>query len=400
MRKHLIAVSLTAGLLGLSTAHAGYNVYVTGSRPVDTEVMPSMNAMNTTLGEILTTQQEIGAAVNGNSDKVVAMIQETGQNAQEYSSFAQESQNLEHARQSFSVPQTICSESTSGTAAQVSAHSASLQGKLASGSGVSTTAISRTLNTAPVPPEQEQDTAAAIHASYCTTADYAAFGGTTLCPSVSDLPGGDTQARSLYSGAGQPDKTPDLTFSQQQTDAAMMYLKNSARHSVGKQLNKGEARTASGRQYTGLMDEYQSIESAAEQPQLEIIAGSQPDPETKTPLADALQTPSAKSYFDQTASAAAKSSGEMSQREFEAFEVGRRYASPDYQTDLQAMQGDNLMRESIRVQSLQNWLLLEVRQQLAENAVIAGQQLSLAAGQTYGPQLHDKLQQVSAGVSR
>lgn len=393
-------LTLLVGLCCLPAAQAGYPVYVTHSTPVDSQIMPAMSAMNATLGEILATQQNIGAAVNGNSDKIVAMIQESAKNQQEFSSFAQESQNLEHARQSFTVPESICSESASGQAAKVSAHATSLQGKLASGGGVSKSSISQALDSAPVPPDQEQFNAASIHSAYCTETDYSAYGGTSLCPSVSELPGGDTQVRSLYSGAGAVDKEPDLTFSQKQTDAAMMYLKNSSRHSVGKQLDKGEAKTASGQQYVGLMNEYQAIESAAEQPQLEMIAASQPDPDTKAALNDALQTPSAKAYFDQTASETAKSTGEMSQREFESFEAGRRYASQDYLTDLQAMQGDNLLRESIKIQSQQNWLLLEIKQQLSENAILAGQQLSLAAGQTYGPQMKAKLQQVSAGVSR
>ena len=393
--------TLTALVLGsLALPALAQNVYVTGSRPVDSEIMPSMSTMNSTLGTILATQQNIGGAINENSDKVTAMMQENSKNQQEYSSFAQESQNLERARQSFTVPDSICSESASGQAAQIAGKARSLQGKLAAGIGVSKTAISKVLREAPPPPDQDHYGTAAIHADYCSAADYAAYGGTRLCSQESKMPGGDTEIRSVINGAGPEDKTPDLTFSQDQTDAAMMYLKNSSRHVAGKQLTKGEVSTASGQQYLGLIDEYQAIESAAEQPQLEMIANSQANPETKDALAEDLQTPSAKAYYDATASDEAKSTGEMSQREFETFEVGRRYASTDYQSDLQAMDGDNLTRESIRVQNLQNWLLLGIKQQLAETAIISGQQLSLAAAAAYQPVLSQKLQQVNAGVSR
>ncbi|EGI5922747.1 conjugal transfer protein TraW [Salmonella enterica subsp. enterica serovar Colindale] len=393
--------TLTALVLGSLTLPAlAQNVYVTGSRPVDSEIMPSMSTMNSTLGTILATQQNIGGAINENSDKVTAMMQENSKNQQEYSSFAQESQNLERARQSFTVPDSICSESASGQAAQIAGKAGSLQGKLARGGGVSKTAISEVLRDAPPPPDQDHYGTAAIHADYCSAADYAAYGGTRLCSQESKMPGGDTEIRSVINGAGPEDKTPDLTFSQDQTDAAMMYLKNSSRHVAGKQLTKGEVTTASGQQYLGLMDEYQAIESAAEQPQVEMIANSQANPETKDALTEDLQTPSAKAYYDATASDEAKSTGEMSQREFETFEVGRRYASTDYQSDLQAMDGDNLTRESIRVQNLQNWLLLGIKQQLAESAIIAGQRLSLAAAAAYQPVLSQKLQQVNAGVSR
>ncbi|MFW8423792.1 conjugal transfer protein TraW, partial [Klebsiella pneumoniae] len=74
-------------------------------------------------------------------------------------------------------------------------------------------------------------------------------------------------------------------------------------------------------------------------------------------------------------------------REFESFEVGRRYANTDYQEDLQAMDGDNLMRELIRVQSLSNYLQLGIKNQLRESNIIAGQQLALAAAREYRPQL-------------
>ncbi|MGO1171888.1 MAG: conjugal transfer protein TraW [Serratia liquefaciens] len=90
----------------------------------------------------------------------------------------------------------------------------------------------------------------------------------------------------------------------------------------------------------------------------------------------------------------------MSEREFEQFEVGRRYANTDYQTDLQAMDGDNLARESIRIQSLQNWLLLGIKQQLQKNNILQGQQLSISATENYRPQLQAKMREVSAGAAR
>ncbi|WP_159310092.1 conjugal transfer protein TraW, partial [Klebsiella pneumoniae] len=107
-------------------------------------------------------------------------------------------------------------------------------------------------------------------------------------------------------------------------------------------------------QYQGLLTQYKAIQSAAQQPQLSMIADSKPNSSTTTALKEALENASARSYFDDTASDLAKSTYQMSAREFESFEVGRRYANTDYQEDLQAMDGDNLMRELIRVQSLSN----------------------------------------------
>lgn len=90
----------------------------------------------------------------------------------------------------------------------------------------------------------------------------------------------------------------------------------------------------------------------------------------------------------------------MSAREFESFEVGRRYANTDYEEDLQAMDGDNLMRELIRVQSLSNYLQLGIKNQLRESNIIAGQQLATAADREYRPQLQALMQEISGGVAK
>ncbi|GHL23110.1 hypothetical protein ECZU24_59510 [Escherichia coli] len=54
----------------------------------------------------------------------------------------------------------------------------------------------------------------------------------------------------------------------------------------------------------------------------------------------------------------------MSQREFEAFEAGRRYANTDWQQDLQGMEGDNLLRELLRTTALLNWQMNDLKEQI------------------------------------
>ncbi|MEB0213427.1 conjugal transfer protein TraW, partial [Pseudomonas sp. AB6] len=95
----------------------------------------------------------------------------------------------------------------------------------------------------------------------------------------------------------------------------------------------------------------------------------------------------------------AQRTGVMSEREFEAFEVGRRYANTAYETDLQQMDGDNLTRELIRVQSLSNWLQLSSKNEQRQASIIAGQQLALAADAKYVPQLQELASKMSSGVS-
>lgn len=397
MKKCLLA-TCTGGLLLSALQAQAYTVHVSTSVPITTEVVPQLTAANGTLGSILTTNQQIGGAVSAGNDKIAAMIQQATENMQQYATYAQQVQNLEQARRSYTVPDSICSESASGQAAQIARQSGAKQSSLAGGGGVSSPAIKKALSSKPEVPELGQFATASIHSGYCTREDADAWG--EMCSGVSDLPGGDKQIRSLLGGAGAEDKAPELTFSQAQTDAAMMYLKNSARRSPGRALKKGEIKTDSGRQYLGMMTEHDAVQSAAEQPQLAMVAASQPNEATKAVLAETLQNPASKAWYDENASPEAQRTGMMSLREFESFEVNRRYASTDYQADLQGMDGDNLMRESIRVQSLQNALLLGIKQQLQENAILSGQQLSISSAQYYEPRLAQKLQQAAAGGIR
>ncbi|MEA9445872.1 conjugal transfer protein TraW [Candidatus Fukatsuia symbiotica] len=375
-------------------------VEVTQSLPVTSQVVPALTAINATLAQIAATEFQIGSAINQNSDKLAAMLEETAKTQRDYDTFARKTERLETARRSYTVPDSLCSESTSGMVAQVAASSTAMQSRLVGGSGIANKNIQTAITTSAEPLDQEQFRAAAIHADYCSAAEHAVYGGTPLCPKIADLPGGDNELRSVLSGAGKSGNPPVLTFTQAQTDAAMMYLKNTTQRSAGDQLKKGEAKTATGQQYAGLLNQHQAIQSAAAHPQLAMIAASQASPQTTAVLKEALQTPSAAAYFAQHASPEAKRTAALSERELEFFEVGRRYANTDYLTDLQAMEGDNLLREAIRIQNLQNWLLFGIKQQLQESNIINGQQLGLSADQEFRPLLQQKRQQISAGVSR
>lgn len=369
------------------------------SIPIQTQVMPALQTLQVTLGEILTAETETGTAVVQASDKTTTAITEAARTQREAENFNRQADRLEAARTAYTVPDSICSESASGTASQVSQATRAAASKLASGGGVSSAAVRETLASLPVSPRQGGYRSALIHAAYCTPEEANAYGGTGMCPGVSTLPGGDIELRSLLDGAGQPGKSQELTFTQAQTDAAMAYVSNSARHDAGRSPGKGEIQTATGQEYQGLLTQYKAIQSAAVQPQLDMVAASQPLDATRDALTEARQAPSAESYYQQTASAQAKQTGEMSEREFEAFEVGRRYANTAWNTDLQAMSGDNLTREVARQQSLGNWLALGIKNELRQQNIIAGQQLALAAKVDYAPQLQALSSQMSAGVS-
>ncbi|WP_057426032.1 conjugal transfer protein TraW, partial [Pseudomonas amygdali] len=399
MKKRYALTAIAVGVLQTQQVLAYVQpVAVTGSVPIETQVMPAMGGLQATLAEILTTETQIGTAIVQASDKQVAVISEAARAQREADIFGRQTERLERAREQYSVADSICSESASGVAATVGKVSRAQTAVLASGAGVGSAVVQKTIASEPVASRQGGYRSAAMHAQYCTQSESAQYGGTDLCPQVSSLPGGDIEMRSLIDGAGAVGKTPDLTFNQDQVDAGMAYMKNSARHDGGRAPGKGDIQSATGREYQGLMTQYKAIQSAATQPQLDIIAASQANPATQEALQEALQNPSAAEYFASTGSQQAQRTGVMSEREFEAFEVGRRYANTAYETDLQALSGDNLMRELVRVQSLGNWLQLGLKNDQRQANIIAGQQLALAADAKYVPQLQELGAKMSSGV--
>lgn len=400
MRQRYLPALALAIASGLPTVASAFTVNVNSSVPITTQVLPEMATIQATLVEILQMQQATGTAITQNADKLGALINQDGQATRQQMIFNNETQRLEEARQSFSVPDSICSDSASGVAAQSKSASGSTASKLSSGKGVSSSAVRKRISTASEEQARDAYDGANVHAAYCTAAEYERFGGTGICPAVSQMPGGDSQVRSIYGGAGPEGTAPALTWTQEQTDAAMAYMKNTARPSAGRTPGKGEVNTVTGRTYVGLLNEYNGITDAASEPQLSLIADSKPSETTRDALKEALQSPSAAQYFDDVASPEAKAKGYMSQREFESFEAGRRYANTAYLSDLQQMNGDNLTRELIRTTSQMNWQLNDIKELLRKGNVIDGQLLAAFARQSYAPRLKQLESAMNQGAAK
>ncbi|EPZ8357678.1 conjugal transfer protein TraW [Enterobacter hormaechei] len=399
IQRHLPALALAIAS-SLPTVASALTVNVNSSVPITTQVLPEMATIQATLVEILQMQQATGTAITQNADKLGALINQDGQATRQQMIFNNETQRLEEARQSFSVPDSICSDSASGVAAQSKSASGSAASKLSSGKGVSSSAVRKRISTASEEQARDAYDGANVHAAYCTAAEYERFGGTGICPAISNLPGGDSQVRSIYGGAGPEGQAPALSWSQEQIDAAMAYMKNTARPSAGRTPGKGEVNTVTGRTYVGLLNEYNGIIDAASEPQLSLIADSKTSETTRDALKEALQSPSAAQYFDNVASPEAKAKGYMSQREFESFEAGRRYANTAYLSDLQQMDGDNLMRELIRTTAQMNWQLNDIKELLRKGNVIDGQLLAAFARQSYAPRLKQLESAMNQGAAK
>lgn len=388
------------GILASSQAIAAYPVFDAKNNATLNQILVAVGTMNTTLSGLL---YNIGTAINQNGSKIASTIQQAAESQQQYGAAQQQARRSVDAQQSYAVLANVCSESASGGASQIASKSATMKGALrpGGGAGFKNAQIGQAVSSPAASPEVDATRTAKLHALFCDRDDYAAYGGSTACPSVStQMPGADKRVDSILYGAGPEGAEPVMTFTAEQTDAARLYEKNSIRRPVGKAVSKGEAETPAGMRQIGLMNMLNSILSAAGDPQLQRLADSQPSPGTRDLLQEALSSPSAKAYFDETASPEAKRTGLMSQREFESFEAGRRYANTAYQADLQAMSGDNLMRELIRVQSLNSWLLRGIKDTLERGNIINGQTLASTARQEYAPLLQQTSTDVGANAAR
>lgn len=394
LKASIAALSLTGVLFAAPASASGWPVFDAAVLAAVNTVNASITALDTSMTTLLS---NIGQAINQNGQKVASTIEAAAKVDREFAVAHETSRRLEDARQRYDIPASICAESGSGSAVQVSEFARTSKSAIRAGGGgkVGSAGVAQAVNTPPVTQGIDAARAAKIHSKYCDYDDHAAYGGSQSCPSVATgMPGADKRLDSVLMGAGPNGKAPDLTFTQEQTDAARMYVQNTVRRSIGPQLRKAEADTMAGTQYIGLMNQYNAIQSAAADPQEQRIADSQPNPVTKALLKDALMAASASAYFDLVASPHAKSTGIMSTHEFETFEVGRRYANLAYQSDLQNMSGDNLVREHVRVITLSNWLLLALKNEVQKGNMINGMALASAARKEFEPILGQKYRSI------
>ncbi|WP_241136394.1 conjugal transfer protein TraW [Achromobacter insuavis] len=402
-RLHLKLAAIPLALaLAAPAANAAMSVFdaaVVGA--ISTMNSSIVGAISTLNGNIAQMLQRIGTAINSNGSKIASAIETAASTQKDFAIALEKQRRTEDARQNYQVLQNICSESASGGAVEVGQGAGAAKGVMRPGGGgkIENPAINQAINSPPVAPDIDTSRAAKINSLFCDADDFAAFGGSQACRAVAKtMPGAVKRVDSVLSGAGPNGKAPDRTFSQAQTDVARMYVHNSVRRSVAPQLSKGDANTPAGANYIGLMTMLQALLSAAADPMEQRIADSQPSPSTAALLQEALNSPSAAAFYKQTASAEAKKSGAMSAREFEFFEVGRRYANTEYQADLQAMSGDNLLREQIRVSAMTNWLLHGLKEDVQRGNIINGELLASTARQEYGPLLSQQLRAVAGAA--
>lgn len=349
------------------------------------------NANLSSIGaSVVTVLVQIGQAVNATGNKIANTLEASARTEREFMAAQEQNRRFEDARQRYVVPSSLCSESVTIGMAKTEATTAAIKASLRNGDGItySTPAIKEALTAVKSSVQDDAILVQQAHAIFCDKDDFAAYGGSTACPEIStEMPGADKRIDTLTTGAGRDGKSPDLTFTQKQAEVAALYIKNGYRPTIAPKLSKEQANKEQGAEYIGVMTSYDAAVSTAEAPAMNRLASSLPNPDTANALAEARKTPSSEYYYQQYASVEAKKSGQMSMREFEWFDVNRRYANKEYAADLQDMVGDNLLREQIRVQVQTNALLLRIKDELELGNIISGQLLAGHARVEYTPKL-------------
>ena len=110
-------LALLVGCAVIPATHA-YPVTVVASQPVTTQIMPELATIQGIMEEMVRMQTATGTAITQNSEKLATVIAQDGQATRQQMIFSNETHRLEEARKSFSVPDSICSESASGIAAE------------------------------------------------------------------------------------------------------------------------------------------------------------------------------------------------------------------------------------------------------------------------------------------
>ena len=148
-------LALLVGCAVIPATHA-YSVNVVSSQPVTRQIMPELATIQGIMEEMVRMQTATGTAITQNSEKLATVIAQDGQATRQQMIFSNETHRLEEARKSFSVPDSICSESASGIAAESRRAAASAAARLSQGGGVSSKPIRERLSRAADSPVREK----------------------------------------------------------------------------------------------------------------------------------------------------------------------------------------------------------------------------------------------------
>ncbi|WP_017772219.1 conjugal transfer protein TraW [Paraburkholderia kururiensis] len=298
------------------------------------------------LGTSFTTLfNEIDTDISAVGTKISNAVTQASDSQREMALEVQRQQEMDQVARETELPIDPCATSSSNYAVQAVSGAASASSSLRPGGAhVSYPPLDKALNSPAPSVEASRRASASIHAdNYCTPLELQL--GYPGCK-ASQLPDGDADVDSIFIGAGLPGKSVDLTFAQQQQDAARAYARMSIDPQPPESINKAEAGTEAGKLYIAMQKAYQANMSSAIKPINDLIGSRQPFAGSAQLIQDIKQSDAAAQYFNATASSVAKSTGTMSLAELEDFEAGRRWRNPYWQIEFGAIADPTkLMRE-------------------------------------------------------
>lgn len=178
-----LAVALLIGSAASTPAYALCDGCVVGAIGTSTVTLTgaiaattaSVSAMNLSVSQLL---YQVGTATTQGASKVANTIETAARVQREFDANQERSRRYENARQNYYVPNSICSESGSGGFNEVRAGVAAVKASIRTGGGgkAASTKINQALTAPAQPPSIDAMRSASIHADYCDTDDYAAYG--------------------------------------------------------------------------------------------------------------------------------------------------------------------------------------------------------------------------------
>ncbi|MBP0588714.1 conjugal transfer protein TraW [Paraburkholderia sp. LEh10] len=399
LRKTVLCAALAGStLLSTSSAYAVCDGCVVSA--VEQASM-TLNSLIQALGTSFTTLfNEIDTDIASVGTKVSNAVTQASDSQREMALEVQRQQEMDQVARETELPIDPCATSSSNYAVQAVSGAASTSSSLRPGGAhVSYPPLEKALNSPAPSVEASRRTSAAIHAdNYCTPLELQL--GYPGCKS-SQLPDGDADVDSIFIGAGLPGKSVDLTFTQQQQDAARAYARMSIDPQPPESINKAEAGTEAGKLYIAMQKGYQANMSSAIKPMNDLIGSRQPFNGSTQLIQELKQSDAAAQYFNATASSVAKSTGTMSLAELEDFEAGRRWKNPYWHIEFGAVADPTkLLRELLFATAFQVYQTHEHVEAQRQTNLLLGQLLAANERGTDRTAIETQLQRVRATNAR
>lgn len=195
------------------------------------------------------------------------------------------------------------------------------------------------------------------------------------CKTISKLPNGDIEPRSLLTGAGPAGKV-SYTFDDQQVAAGQDYLNNIIQPVTRQQLSAKEEQTETGQGYTALRLAEQAKYNLAALPGSEALAWRAPVRVNGLPLGqhlkDMWQKMGGVSVPQDVQEQLAKSNNEASYYFFQQTEIDRRVNNPGWYQDMLAAPQATLLRELTYIQAQQSAALFDLQKQIERTNLLLG----------------------------